>query len=100
MVFWVKFIKNIDSIMDPVVDFRRIARNVMGKYYKQSSSAQREEFFQVFRSTLLTTYADTFVDPLGGPWPQARSPPWHSKRCHETWPSRPWRGKWYPNPPG
>ena len=34
----------------------------MGKYYKQSSSAQREEFFQVFRSTLLTTYADTFVE--------------------------------------
>ncbi len=57
-----QFIKNIDSIMDPVVDFRRIARNVMGKYYKQSSSAQREEFFQVFRSTLLTTYADTFVE--------------------------------------
>ena len=56
------FIENIDSIMDPVVDFNRIARNVMGKYYKQANKSQRDKFFGVFRSTLLKTYTDTFVE--------------------------------------
>ena len=49
-------------IMDPVVDFNRIARNVMGKYYKQANKSQRDKFFGVFRSTLLKTYTDTFVE--------------------------------------
>ena len=57
-----EFINNIDVILDPVVDFRRIARGVMGKYYKQSTDSQRKEFFKVFRSTLLKTYTDTFVE--------------------------------------
>ena len=56
------FIENIDSIMDPVVDFNRIARNVMGKYYKQANKSQRDKFFGIFRSTLLKTYTDTFVE--------------------------------------
>lgn len=39
------------------IDFDRIARRVMAKYYKNASKAQRQLFTQVFKETLLNTYA-------------------------------------------
>ncbi|MCV6591078.1 MAG: ABC transporter substrate-binding protein [Marinobacterium sp.] len=47
----------IDQALSPVVDFDYIARRVMGKYYRRASADQREQFSDVFKTTLLKTYA-------------------------------------------
>ena len=46
-----EFLKSIEQSLEPLVDFKRISRNVMGiKYYKLASIAQRERFLKVFQS--------------------------------------------------
>ena len=58
-----EFLKSIEQSLEPLVDFKRISRNVMGiKYYKLASIAQRERFLKVFRSTLLSTYSKTLAE--------------------------------------
>lgn len=47
----------IETIISPVVDFPYIARQVMGKYYRRASAEERERFAEVFKTTLLRTYA-------------------------------------------
>lgn len=47
----------IETIIAPVVDFPYIARQVMGKYYRRASDAELERFADVFKTTLLRTYA-------------------------------------------
>jgi len=47
----------IETIISPVVDFPYIARQVMGKYYRRASSEERARFADVFKITLLRTYA-------------------------------------------
>lgn len=43
--------------LDPVVDFPRIARKVMGKYSRQASDKQLAEFTVGFKKTLINTYS-------------------------------------------
>ena len=43
-------------------DFKRISRNVMGKYYKDANKAQIEKFNKVFKSTLLNSYSKTLAE--------------------------------------
>jgi len=57
-----KFTLIISDAFSPIVDFKRIARNVMGKYYKEASIVQRERFSSAFRSSLLNTYSKTLVE--------------------------------------
>tara|TARA_B100001013_G_C24502124_1_gene399607 strand:+ start:230 stop:820 length:591 start_codon:yes stop_codon:yes gene_type:complete len=57
-----EFIKSIGEVLEPLVDFRRISKNVMGKHYKAASEIQREEFQKVFKSTLLDTYSKTLAE--------------------------------------
>ena len=57
-----EFLKAISQPLEPLVDFKRISRNVMGKYYKGANKAQREEFQKVFRTTLLETYSRTLAE--------------------------------------
>ena len=47
----------VDAQLGEVVDFKRIARRVMAKHFKNASSAQKQRFLAVFRSSLLNTYA-------------------------------------------
>ncbi len=56
------FYKEIDELLSPVVDFERIARRVMAKYYRQASAGQREEFIKVFKQSLLKLYAKGLLD--------------------------------------
>ena len=57
-----KFTQEISDAFSPIVDFKRIARNVMGKYYKNASEVQRDEFSKAFESSLLDTYSGTLVE--------------------------------------
>ena len=56
------FIQEISNAFSPIVDFQRIARNVMGKYYKVSTSSQRDRFAEAFRTSLLNTYSKTLIE--------------------------------------
>ncbi|WP_415885436.1 phospholipid-binding protein MlaC [Neptuniibacter sp. QD37_6] len=56
-----QLISEIDTILSPVVDFDYIAKGVMGKYYRRASKEQRMQFSDVFKTTLLKTYAKALV---------------------------------------
>ncbi|MBY4676771.1 MlaC/ttg2D family ABC transporter substrate-binding protein [Marinobacterium arenosum] len=47
----------VDRVLSPVVDFDYISKRVMGKYYRRASDAQRAQFSDIFKLTLLKTYA-------------------------------------------
>lgn len=51
----------IDKALSPVVDFAYISKVVMGKYYRRASAEERSAFSDVFKTTLLKTYAKALV---------------------------------------
>ena len=57
-----EFIESIAKSLEPLVDFKRISRNVMGKHYKIASQDQRDKFQDIFKSTLLETYSKTLAE--------------------------------------
>ena len=56
------FTKEISDAFAPIVDFKRISRNVMGKYSKVATNLQQEQFSRAFENSLLDTYASTLVE--------------------------------------
>ena len=57
-----EFIKAISFALQPLVDFERISRNVMGRYYKDANKEQIEKFNKVFKASLLDTYSKTLAE--------------------------------------
>ena len=57
-----EFIKAISFALQPLVDFKRISRNVMGRYYKDANKEQIEKFNKVFKASLLETYSKTLAE--------------------------------------
>ena len=57
-----EFINDISESLQPLVDFKRISRNVMGKHYKDASKEQIKQFSIVFKTTLLKTYSKTLAE--------------------------------------
>ena len=57
-----EFIEAISFALQPLVDFERISRNVMGKYYKDANTQQIEKFNKVFKASLLDTYSKTLAE--------------------------------------
>ena len=56
------FKDKINFIFEPMVDFRRVGASVMGKkYYLAASKAQRLEFIETFKASLLDTYSSTLA---------------------------------------
>ena len=54
--------QKIKDIFEPMIDFKRIAASVMGKkYYLVSTPEQRNEFVDIFKDSLLDTYAETLA---------------------------------------
>jgi len=56
------FVEAIGDAFSPIVDFKRIARNVMGKHYKTATPTQKKKFSEAFRTSLLTTYSKTLIE--------------------------------------
>lgn len=53
-----KYYTEVRVIMESAVDFKYIARNVMGaKYWKSASNDQKTKFIEVFTSGMVETYA-------------------------------------------
>jgi phospholipid transport system substrate-binding protein len=54
--------QKIKDIFEPMIDFRRVAASVMGKkYYLLATEEQRTKFAEIFRDSLLDTYAETLA---------------------------------------
>ena len=52
----------IKIIFEPMIDFRRVSASVMGKkYYLLATKEQRSEFIEIFKDSLLDTYAETLA---------------------------------------
>lgn len=53
----------VGEVLDPVVSYAFIVRNVMGKkVYREATKAQREKFIQTFKNVLMSTYAKAMVN--------------------------------------
>ena len=57
-----KFVDSISDALAPIVDFKMISRSVMGKYYKNTTTEQRQNFAKVFETTLLNSYSKTLAE--------------------------------------
>ena len=56
------FKNKINTVFEPMVDFRRVGASVMGKkYYLAASASQRLKFIQSFKTSLLDTYSSTLA---------------------------------------
>ena len=57
-----QFQAKINTIFEPMVDFRRVGASVMGKkYYISATKDQRLRFIAVFKTSLLDTYSSTLA---------------------------------------
>ena len=57
-----QFKAKINTIFEPMVDFRRVGASVMGKkYYIAATKDQRVRFISVFKTSLLDTYSSTLA---------------------------------------
>ena len=58
----IQYEQKIKDIFEPMIDFKRVAASVMGrKYYLLATKEQREEFVEIFKDSLLDTYAETLA---------------------------------------
>ena len=56
------FKDKIKNIFEPLIDFNRVSASVMGKkYYLSATKEEREQFIEVFKISLLDTYAETLA---------------------------------------
>lgn len=56
------FYKSMDAALTDFVDFRRIAARVMGRYARQTTPEQRDEFVAKFKRSLFDSYAQALVN--------------------------------------
>lgn len=55
------FYKSMNEALNGFVDFRRIAARVMGRYARQATPEQRDEFVEKFKRSLFDSYAQALV---------------------------------------
>ena len=56
------FKDKIKNIFEPLIDFNRVSASVMGKkYYLSATKEERDQFIEVFKISLLDTYAETLA---------------------------------------
>ena len=56
------FKDKIKVIFEPLIDFNRVSASVMGKkYYLSATKEERAKFIEVFKISLLDTYAETLA---------------------------------------
>lgn len=51
----------VDDSLEDIADFRYIGASVMGRYFRNATPEQRSRFAEVFRQTLIDTYARGLV---------------------------------------
>jgi len=56
------FYRDLNAELSKIIDFKRIALKVMGKYGRKASKAQRVQFIQIFKQSLYQTYAQVLLE--------------------------------------
>ena len=56
------FYANMEKAISGIIDFRRIAARVMGKYAKRADKDQRNRFVEAFKSSLFQTYTRAIIE--------------------------------------
>lgn len=56
------FYRNMDKALEDFVAFRRIAARVMGRYAREASPEQRDEFVRQFKRSLYDAYGGAMVE--------------------------------------
>lgn len=56
------FYSSMNQTMEGFVDFRRIAARVMGRYARQASPEQRDQFVEKFKRSLFESYAQALLE--------------------------------------
>lgn len=57
--------KLVDEILLPHIDFMRMSRWVLGKYWRKASSNEREMFVEEFRTLVIRTYSIALLEFSG-----------------------------------
>ena len=52
-----KYFSGVQTVLEPVVAFDYIAKVVMAQHYKAASEAQREQFAETFKKSMVKTFA-------------------------------------------
>lgn len=60
-----KVYKVIDEVINPHIDFKRMSRWVLGKYWRKATGAQKTRFVKEFRFLLMRTYATAITEYSG-----------------------------------
>ncbi len=60
-----KLYRMVDEIVLPHFDFERMARLVLGRYWRDANDAQRQQFVQEFKTLLVRTYATALFEYTG-----------------------------------
>lgn len=56
------FFADVDGLLSTIIDYKRIARRVMAKYYKRAEPAQQDAFRVVFKRSLMKVYAKALLE--------------------------------------
>lgn len=56
-----RFYREVQTQLEPVVDFRSFSRLVMAKHYKKATPEQRKRFSTTFQSNLVRTYGNALL---------------------------------------
>ncbi|MDO6681977.1 MULTISPECIES: phospholipid-binding protein MlaC [unclassified Oceanobacter] len=57
-----RFYWELEDVLGPMVDFRRLTRKIMGRHYFDASKAQRQRFARAFKRSLLSSYATGLIE--------------------------------------
>lgn len=57
-----RFYQIMEEEMTDVVDFRRIAARVMGRYRRAANDTQKDQFVEIFKKSLFNAYGKTLVE--------------------------------------
>ena len=55
----------VDEILLPHIDFKRMSRWVLGKYWRRASVTERESFVEEFRNLIIRTYSTALLEYSG-----------------------------------
>ncbi|WP_028293198.1 MlaC/ttg2D family ABC transporter substrate-binding protein [Oceanobacter kriegii] len=57
-----RFYWELEDVLGPMVDFRRLTRKIMGKHYFKATKQQRIRFARAFKRSLLSSYATGLIE--------------------------------------
>ncbi|MCD8523584.1 MAG: ABC transporter substrate-binding protein [Saccharospirillaceae bacterium] len=57
-----QFFWELEDVLGPMVDFQRLTRRIMGRYYREATLEQRKRFASAFKRSLLSSYATGLIE--------------------------------------